>query len=272
MKKLLALLLACSTMTVVLAGCGSKKDKSSDKSSSSSVSESSEDSDSSEESESSSDSSSDSSSGSSVSTIEAGQVDTNLVGDWYSEEMGGNFCFDDDNRMLMSIDYSSIMYFDSNKTLMMSGVECPSTYDGTTLDVSIDSSVLNGTTAEGESSAEASTMSLMSLERKDAENADSIDGEYTLISGELYDELAASLYNGDAGTRISAIINGETLMLKMDICEYSADGATLSIINDEMNIFGFEEGEDTNCEYSISDDTLSLTASGETVDFTKVTE
>lgn len=271
MKKLLALLVACSTMAVAFVGCNDdnkSKSETDDKSSSSSVSESSdESSESSEESEESSKADTPA-----INSIDPGQVDAALVGDWYNPEMGGSICFTDDNKVSMAIDYSELMYFDADKNLMLSGISCPSEYDGSVLSVVMTNETLG---IEPETDADGNTLEeepeeLLTLERIGSADTASIDGEYLLISGGLYDELSASIYNDAADSKIIMIINGEELMLRMSICEYSADGEVVQMLGDGLEIFGSLSGDDAVCSYTVSGDTLSLTDnSGEAIEFTK---
>lgn len=284
MKKLLAILAACSMITVAMAGCGDKKsdDDEKESSSSSSVSESSEDESEEESSEEESsdeessdeesseaglseDESSDSSSAASgPSTVEAGQVDPAVLGDWYSEELGGSFCFDDKNVVSMGMDYSLIMYFNADKELVMpdsSGAEIsvPVDYDGSTLSVSYSDDI------------EGSSMELMTLVRTDAANPDSLDGNYELVDGELYDSLITALFS-DTDTTISMAVSGEKLYIKMAVCEYTADGEKMEMFGDGLSLFGMASQEEAVLDYTVSGDSLSMTdTSGESMDFTKVT-
>lgn len=289
MKKLLAILAACSMITFAMAGCGDKKsdDDEKESSSSSSVSESSEDEseeesskDESSEEESSDEESSDeesseaglsgeessdsSSAASGPSIVEAGQVDPAVLGDWYSEDLGGSFCFDDKNVVSMGMDYSSIMYFNADKELVMpdsSGTEIsvPVDYDGSTLSVSYSDDT------------EGASMELMTLVRTDAANPDSLDGNYELIDGELYDSLITALFS-DTDTTISMAVSGENLYIKMTVCEYTADGEKLEMFGDGLSLFGIASQEEAVLDYTVSGDSLSMTdASGESMDFTKVT-
>lgn len=269
MKKLLALLLACSAMSLAMVGCGDKKsddDEKDSSSSSSSISESSDDESSDEESsdeESSDDESSDDGSSVIASAVEPGQIDPAIVGEWYNDEMGGTFCFDEENMVSMGMDYSEIMYFNANKELVMPGesgdeLSVPSDYDGSTLSVSY-SDEATGTTVE-----------LMTLVRADDADPDSLDGEYELMGGDLYDALIANLF-GDIDSTVSMNISGETLSLKMSVCEYSADGENMEMFGDGLSLFGIDNQADAVMSYTISGDTLSLTdASGIEMEFTKL--
>lgn len=297
MKKLLALLLACSAMSFAMVGCGDNNsdDEKESSSSSSSISESSDDESSDDESsdessddessddessddessgdESSNDESSDdessgdesSDNGSSViaSAVDPGQSDPAVIGDWYSEEMSGTFCFDAENQVAMGMDYSSLMYFNADKELVLVGgsdddLTVPVDYDGSTLSVSY-ADETTGTTVE-----------LMTLVRIGDADPASLDGDYELISGDLYDAFASNLY-GDIDSNVTMIVSGETLTLKMSVCEYSADGENIEMFGDGLSLFGIENQEDAVMSYTILGDKLTITdATGEVMEFTKL--
>lgn len=275
MKKLLALLLACSAMSLAMVGCGDKKsddDEKESSSSSSSISESSDDESSAGESsgdessdeESSDDESSDDGSSVTASAVAPGQIDPAVVGEWYNDEMGGTFCFDEENQVAMGMDYSSIMYFNADKELVMlggigsDGITVPVDYDGSNLSVSYSDETTD------------TNVELMTLVRVDDADPDSLDGVYELMGGDLYDALIANLY-GDIDSTVSMTVSGETLSLKMSVCEYSADGENMEMFGDGLSLFGIENQEDAVMSYTISGDTLSIVdAAGEKMDFTKI--
>ena len=186
-------------------------------------------------------------------------IDKNLLGSWYSEDLGGNMVFSDDNTVSVSVDYSELMYFDADMNLVISGVSCPAEYDGTNL-----SAVLGADLTGGEE------MEMFTLKRTGEADEDSLDGEYNLVSGSLYDELSA-LYEGGIDTdSIQMVIDGETLEIMMNFSEYKADGKQIEFVETSANFFEFEEGEEPICDYVIDGDTLTLTeASGETMELTK---
>ncbi|MBQ8296597.1 MAG: hypothetical protein IJX77_02300 [Ruminococcus sp.] len=219
MKKLLALSLTVSSLAFAMVGCGGDSKESSKNTT----------------------------------------IDKNLVGAWYSDDFGGDMVFGDDNKISMSMDYSEIMYFDADQNLMMSGVACPSEYDGKTLSVVL-----------GEEMGMTEEMEILTIERIGDADEDSIDGEYKLTGGELYTELNA-LYTDEGTTGdVNIIIDGETLEIELSLCEYKADGKKIEFTGEGVEILGLENEEDAVCDYEIDGDNLTLTeSSGSTMEFTK---
>ncbi len=186
-------------------------------------------------------------------------IDQNLLGAWYCEEIGGNMLFSEDNTIAVSVDYSELMYFDADKNLVISGVGCPAEYDGTTLAVVIGADMTGGEETE-----------MFTLKRTGEANADSLDGEYNLVSGSLYDELSALYEGGIEADSIQMAIDGESLEIIMDFSEYKADGKKLEFIETSANFFEFENEEEAICDYVIDGDKLTITeSSGETMELTK---
>lgn len=220
MKKLLAILLSYTALAAAMTGCGDGKTDSESESKSS-------------------------------------DIDEALIGRWYNEDLGGSFCFEEDNTVVLSADYSSIMYFDEDQNFIVSTVTFDSEYDGTTLSVTMDE----------DDGADEETL-LLEVERIGDADEDSIDGEYTLVGGDLYDELTSTFSEIDADFTIT--IDGELLYLNLQICEYKADGETVEFTGEGVEFFEFESEEDAICEYEIDGDTLTLTEnSGSTLELTK---
>lgn len=271
MKRLLAIFLVCSAMTLTTVGCSNKKDDgNSVNSESSNVSGSEADESEPTEAEEASDdgeTSNDDASGADSSdpvTIEAGQVDPDLTGEWYTEEMGGSLCFDENNKVLMSMDYTPIMYFNSDKNPVVYESEGTVEYDGTTLSVFIDSDVLgieSETDANG-SSADSEVIDFLTLERNGEADPDSFDGEYILTGGVVYEDLSflfSTIMADDSDLGLFMVIDGESLTLKMEVCQYTADGKRLEMFGSGIEIFDITNQEDAVFEYAISGDKLTLT-------------
>lgn len=288
MKKLLALLLACSTMAFAAVGCGDKEEKEKEETTSSADSteedtteedttEDDAEEDTTEEDTAEEDTTGeddedafvidsenfgddDVTTGGSTGTVSVpeGSIDPILVGEWYSDELGFSFIFGNDSVMAIGMDYTEIMYFNANKNLVMSGVECPADYDGEVLSV----------TVTDETGAEA--MHVMEMERADGANPDSLDGEYILTGGMLYDELQAMFADGETGAETRMIIDGETLEIEYRMCEYAADGQTIQIFASNSVLFE-DMGEDASvCDYEISGTTMIMTdTSGVEMELTK---
>ncbi len=283
MKKLLALILSLSLMTVCAAGCGDKEKSDKEDTKSSSVSEKEDDDDDEEETteedeeetteeeeeepteedeEEPTEEDTDSDEPADIdvddiTNVEAGQIDDALVGNWYSDEMGFSFCFGDDGIMGISMDYSSIMYFE-DMNLVMSGVEVPVEYDGEVLSVNIE-----GATAE-------ESMFVMEMERTGSADESTLDGEYILTGGMLYDELSAMFSGGVTGAETTIVLDGTAFIIEYDMCEYAADGKNIEIFATESPLFSDMGDEAAVCGYTISGDTLTMVdISGEVIELTK---
>ena len=282
MKRILALILSLSLMTVCAVGCGDKKESDKEDTKSSSVSEKEDDEEETtekgeeetteddeeetteEDEEETTEEDTDSNEPADeivnvgdITNVENGSIDAALVGNWYSDEMGFSFCFSDDGVMGISMDYSSIMHFE-NMNLVMSGVEIPVEYDGKVLSVNIE-----GATAE-------ESMFVMELERTGAADKSTLDGEYLLTSGMLYDELVAmfSDHMTDAETKI--VIDGTAFIIEYDMCEYAADGKNIEIFAGNSPLFSDIDEESAICGYKISGNTLTMTdETGDVVELTR---
>jgi len=205
MKKLCALLIACSTITAVMSGCGKDGKKSSK------------------------------------------DIDSKLIGSWYSDEIGGNLSFSEDKKVSLSIDYSSIIHFNEDQKLEFSGITCDSEYDGKTLSATVD--------------AGSETMEVLTIERIGKEDEDSIDGEYDLKGGELYSELQG-IFDSETSSTLYVVVDGEDFDIKVNLCEYKADGKKVELIGEGVEIFDFEDDDEAVLTYEIDGDKLTLTESG----------
>lgn len=216
MKKLFAVLLACTAMTAVFTGCGDKKSEKKD-------------------------------------------VDSKLVGEWHSDDLGGSLCFSDDKRVSISVEYTDYMYFDSDMNLNMSGMALDSEYDGSKLSVVLD-----------EDDGADEEMELLTLERIGEADEDSLNGEYKLTGGELYSQLS-TMFGEDYNQDINMTIDDEELFVSLDICDYKADGKKLEFTGDGVEFFDFDDEDEAICDYKIDGDNLTITeSSGDTMELTKV--
>ncbi len=275
MKKLIAILMACTMMTAFVSCDSSDKDKESSESKTSvseSVDDSSKDSskdsddegsskdDESSEKEESSDKDEDSDSKDSKSEdadesskaalpeVEAGKIDEKLVGSWTAEEMGGgSMVFSKDNRLSMVVDYSEMMNFKNGK-LVTSGEECDTTFDGKKI------------------TAKSQDQDVLVLEREGDADSSNMDGKYILTGGAIYDMMGAT------GMKIYFTITGEKLVMEMDMCEYAADGKYITVLGDEIGMFSSEDGDDVTSEYKIDGETLTIFSDDEEEVFIRTKE
>ena len=308
MKKLIALLTACTAMTCLFASCGKDEDKDDDdkkasKKNSTSVSESAdedekdgkddkdaddeetteeeteeeeeetteeEEDESSEEdddtdekkSEKKDDKKKDDKKKDSGSASAGGSItQAEFTGMWIShdEDYDGlylGFDFNDNGSGDLIMDFSELMRFDSNGGLIFGGEAVDS--DMVTFDGSKFSFAMEGT-------------SFLEMTRTGASDDSTMDGEYVLNGGMLYDELLPELEKefGTEDNTVYMIVAGETLYMSFeDLFKYELNGDTLTV-NGSVAIFGNEEdSEDLPVEYDGT--TLTLTSGSDVLHFTKV--
>ncbi len=271
MKKLLAVLLACSAFTFAMTGCGDKKDKEESQESSSSVSESSGESDSSAESETAAEGATEAATERAttrvINSVEEGKVDDKLVGAWYNEYMGGSYIFRDDNTLAMQMDYSEIMSFKGDK-LMRLETELDYEFDGKKVSVVTDYETI-GMEGVTDEEGNPSDDEYVVLEMEKAEESDSVDGTYKLTGGEFY-TMFETIYSAmNIAPDITIEVEGESFLFTVEMCTYSADGETLQMFGDGAAIFGLGD-EEPKCNYTIEGDTLTLIDAYDVTDeFTK---
>lgn len=307
MKKLIALLTACTAMTCLFASCGKDEDKDDDdkkasKKNSTSVSESAdedekdgkddkdadeeetteeeteeeeettkeEEDESSEEdddtdekkSEKKDDKKKDDKKKDSGSASAGGSItQAEFSGMWIShdEDYDGlylGFDFNDNGSGDLIMDFSELMRFDANGGLIFGGEAVDS--DMVSFDGSKFSFAMEGT-------------SFLEMTRTGASDASTMDGEYVLNGGMLYDELLPELEKefGTEDNTVYMIVAGETLYMSFeDLFKYELNGDTLTV-NGSVAIFGNEEdSEDIPVEYDGT--TLTLTSGADVLHFTKV--
>lgn len=259
-KKLAALMLAASLMTIGAASCSKdnndKKETPDDSCSEKSERDENDDSDN-------ADSPDKNAIGDSPATVEEGLVDSALVGTWYSETMGGSFCFDEDNTVSLMVNYSEIMHFqpDTGQFYMYNPGDTLTEADGGKITV---------TYVENDDMSGLDESVFMVLESESEISDNALDGEYTLVGGDLFDDMNETLFDGEAGSRLSMIIDGESLWLKMEICRYTADGERLEMYGEGAEMFSITTQEEAVCEYTVEGDKFTMTdASGESMEYVK---
>lgn len=193
---------------------------------------------------------------------DSSDIDKKLVGSWNSEEIGGNLNFSDDGKVSMSVNYDSLgIHFNDDMKFVMEDTEIDVDYDGKK--AVVDAAKAFGLDEE---------MLFIEMERTGDENKDSLDGEYKLTGGMIYDELMDEFENAPA---TYMIVDGETLDIKLDICDYKADGKKITLTGEGLALLDMGDEETAECEYKIDGDTLSMTEEDEdgekqTVELTKV--
>lgn len=193
---------------------------------------------------------------------DSSDIDKKLVGSWNSEEIGGNLNFSEDGKVSMSVNYDSLgIHFNDDMKFVMEDTEIDVDYDGKK--AVVDAAKAFGLDEE---------MLFIEMERTGDENKDSLDGEYKLTGGMIYDELMDEFENGPA---TYMIVDGETLDIKLDICDYKADGKKITLTGEGLALLDMGDEETAECEYKIDGDTLSMTEEDEdgekqTVELTKV--
>lgn len=193
---------------------------------------------------------------------DSSDIDKKLVGSWNSEEIGGNLNFSEDGKVSMSVNYDSLgIHFNDDMKFVMEDTEIDVDYDGKK--AVVDAAKAFGLDEE---------MLFIEMERTGDENKDSLDGEYKLTGGMIYDELMDEFENAPA---TYMIVDGETLDIKLDICDYKADGKKITLTGEGLALLDMGDEETAECEYKIDGDTLSMTEEDEdgekqTVELTKV--
>lgn len=181
---------------------------------------------------------------------ESSDVDKKLVGSWNSEEIGGNLNFSEDGKVSMSVNYDSLgMHFNDDMKFVMEDTEIDVDYDGKK--ATVDAAKAFNLDEE---------MIFVEMERTGDENKDSLDGEYKLTGGMIYDELMDQFDNVPA---TYMIVDGETLDIKLDICDYKADGKKLTLSGEGLALLDMGDEKEAECEYKIDGDTLSMTEEDE---------
>lgn len=242
MKKLIALLAACTMMTCAFASCGD--DKSSESSSEKSVSEVE------TEAETTEATTEEETTESETTTEPATEEDTtesiseenteeSIIGMWSmsEDEITMGFDFKDNGNLSMWIDITEIVHFTTDGNFIVDNGVMDSkfiSYDGTTFSFS------------SEDGQDLWTMT------KESGSSENYDGEYKLVSGAMYDNIAR--YDG---VDVYIIVSGETMLADYrNALTYTTDGDAISITGlTKMDII---DDDTVNTTYEVKNDTLTL--------------
>lgn len=290
MKKLIALLTACTAMTCLFASCGKDEDskddtKASDKNSTS-VSESADekedkDAEKEDETEAETDAEEETEAETEAETEketkeekkddkkdskkddkknDGGSItQEELIGRWisYDESYDGlylGFDFSDKKGSLI-IDFDEMMHFNADGDFSFNGEVMTDEfvkYDGSTFEFSVGG------------------QNMITMVRTGSADASSKDGEYKLTGGLFYDELIPEIQSqfGTDSDEVYFDVEGENMyMIFKDLFEYTLSGDTLNV-SGSVAMFGNEtDSEDLDVSYDGK--TLSLTSAGETLNFVR---
>ena len=175
-----------------------------------------------------------------------------ISGEWYSGEIGGSFCFDDDNKFSLKVDLTDTMYIDENNTAHITGSD---------EDYS-DSCRFDGKTY----SFEVNGVDMITMTRD--ESSESAFGQYTLKSGILYNELSESY--GDLQDRYKIIAGKDELTAQIYMCEYSVNDKIITFSGDDLSFFGAEKGTVSIFNFAVENNVLTLVGENSTLVFSKV--
>lgn len=239
MKKLIAFLSACAVITCSFASCGKEEaEESNEKSVSVSESEAETSETETETEEETTEEETETEAATEEETEEASaeEADSDVVGMWYMEDDGMMMIFNvkDDGNVDAVIDVTELTHFTADGGMFIDGdILEPEyvDYDGKNLVVAVEDE-------------EAFNMT------KDSGDAESLDGEYTLNSGIMYDSVS------EGGEDIGVIINGEMLFASYrNIISYTTDNGVVSLAGLENLDYDFDTAE---LEYEVSGDTFTL--------------
>ena len=244
MKKLIAFLSVCAMITCTFASCGREEtEESNEKSVSVSESEA-ETSETETETETEEDTTEVETTTEPVTEEETTEATTeksseDLVGMWYMENENGTFVgldIKDDGKVDMFTDITETLHFTADGNVFIDGDVLPIDYDDKNLVI----------TFHGE---EIVNMT------KDTGDVDSYDGEYTLLSGAIYDEIST-----DESYDIGFIVNGEMMFVDCrNIMSYTTSNDFISFKS--LYNFNLDDNlyfDDAKHEYEVSGDTLTI--------------
>lgn len=177
---------------------------------------------------------------------------SDLVGEWYSGEIGGSFYFDEDNTFSLRVDVTDVVYIDADGISHITGSDddysdCCN-YDGETYTFNI------------------SGIDMLTMTRK--EKSDSVYGKYVLKSGILYDELSDEYE--EINDRYNIIVSENILTAEINMCEYSVDNGVITFSGNDLEIFGAGENEDVKFNFAVQSDVLTLVNNNERLVFSRV--
>ncbi len=245
MKKLIALLVTCTMMTCTFASCGDdKSDEKSEKSTSVSETEATEKKTTEEETTEEETTEAETTETTTEPETEATEStsaeapEDSILGMWSmsDDEITMGFDFKDNGNLNMWIDITEIAHFTKDGNFVIDGEVMNSdfiSYDGTTF------------------SFNSNGQDLWTM-TKESGSADSYDGEYKLVSGAMYDNIA--LYDG---VDVYVIVSGETMLADYrNALTYTTDGEAISITGlTKMDVIDVDTIDTT---YEIKNDTLTL--------------
>lgn len=174
-----------------------------------------------------------------------------IVGEWYSGEIGGSFCFSGDNKFSLKVDLKNTMYIDENNTAHITGSD-EDYSDSCTFDGRTYSFELNG-------------VDMLTMTRD--ETSETAFGQYTLESGILYEELSS--VHGDLNGRYSIIADKDVFEAQIYMCEYSVNGKVITFSGDDLSFFGAEEGTVSIFNFAVENNVLTLVGENDTLVFSK---
>ena len=188
-------------------------------------------------------------------------LDEALIGTWQNGT--SSFRFQKNRKVSLIIDFSSILYFKDDKSLVTAGTEFPAdetSFDGKTLSVQ----------HLYEESEEATDY--MTLERTDNNtDKDNIDGEYKFLSGSYIGIVAGNLSIPEDKLELMATVkDGKFTITASDYCDYEVNSGLLEMFSENMN---YVDNDATSVKYSyeVQGDTLLLTyEGGEPQKFTRI--
>lgn len=180
---------------------------------------------------------------------EADVSEENIVGMWVSEDHTGNFIgfdFKDNGNVDIFMDTTTMAHFTADGKLMMKNSEkeseFESQFDGTTLSIN------------------ASNMDILTM-TKDSGDSDSLDGEYTLVSGAFYDSMKES----SGFSEMYMIVSGESMYLGYkNLLSYKTDRNNISISG--LDKIDFGNGNNFDTTYTVNDDVLVISGLGKDKD------
>lgn len=182
-----------------------------------------------------------------------------ILGEWYSENIGGSLKFNENDKMSLLVDLSQTMTIDSGGDVHMTGMDeifsGKSTYDGKKFSFCTDS--------------ENGMIDVLTMKRT-SESSDSIFGEYTLESGILSDRLTERFGNSEG--RYSMIIGENSMIAEIEMCSYTAENGVLDLSGSDLKFFGAEGDNNIAYDFAVQNDVLTLARNGTVMSFAKVSE
>lgn len=184
----------------------------------------------------------------------SGYTQADIIGEWYSGEIGGSFCFSEDNILYLKVDMSNTMYMSSDNIMHITDSD-EDYSDGCTFDGKNYSFEING--------IDMITMS------RDMES-ESAYGEYTLRSGVMYEELSSQYGNLDG--RYNIIADNDIFDAKIRICEFETnDRNKITFSGDDLEFFGADTEQISVFNFAVQNNVLTLIgADNSTLVFSKV--